>query len=176
MFQFSSFSVLHLISNRSSDFASWSAALCRVQAFILAKCNTFFLLWVKYWNFSMYSMQISKKNLLFAPTFPDLWARDTVVTLTVAAKQIRILNSPHLVSLCSCETSNRQSFPPPDSDAWICASVGAHGIQARHHRGPSLRALGLDWRGWQRLRLARRDLLRAPGLRHLPVRNSTRST
>lgn len=87
-------------------------------------------------------------------------------------------NSPRLVSRCSCPVKQvtASPFPLSNTDAWICASVGAHGIQARHHRGPSLRALGLDWRGRQRLRLARRHLLRAPGLCHFPVRNSTRST
>ena len=53
-----------------------------------------------------------------------------------------------------------------------CASVGAHGIQTRNHRGSSLRAIRLDWCGRQRLRLARRHLLRAAGLRHLTVNNS----
>lgn len=52
-----------------------------------------------------------------------------------------------------------------------CASLGAHRVQARNHRGPPVGARGLERCGRERLRLARGDLLLAAGLRDLPVRN-----
>lgn len=57
--------------------------------------------------------------------------------------------------------------------ARFCASLGAHRLQARNHRGPSLGARGLDRCGRERLRLAWRDLLLAAGLRDLSVRNAS---